>query len=176
MRRCLLYMGVAAFFLVLQSTLLPLMLTPEWRPNVILILVLILGIRENPMPAMMTVLLIGALQDSMGGSTIGLHISACLAVFILTRLTAEKLNVESPALLILMLIGANLTYGVLIAFIMTTFAELGTILFLLVTTLPQQTLSTVFVFFLLLILFPGWVLGGVARAEKNGRLYRGELS
>lgn len=176
MRRCLGYILVAVVFLLVQSALLPLMLEPQWRPNVILILVLILGVREKPVPAMMTVLLIGALQDSMGGSTVGLHVSACLAVFILIRLTAERLNVESPALLVLMLIGANITYGLLVAFIMTTFAELGTIFYLLVTTLPQQTLSTIFVFFMLMVLSPGLVLGGAVRPDKNGRLYRGELS
>lgn len=176
MTRCFAYIVAAAVFLPVQSTLLPLMLAPQWRPNVILILVLLLGVREKPLPAMMAVLLIGALQDSMGGSTIGLHISACLAVFILTRLTAERLNVESPPLLVLMLIGANFTYGLLVAFIMTTFTDLGTILSLLVSTLPQQTLSTLFVFFVLMILFPGWVLKGTGRSDNDDRLFRGELS
>ncbi len=176
MRHCLVYIAIAIVFLLLQGTFLPLMLTPQWRPNIILILVLILGVREKPLPAMMTVLLIGALQDSLGGTTVGLHISVCLAVFILTRLTAERLNVESPALLVLMLIGANLTYGLLVAFIMTTFAEMGTILYLLVTALPQQTLSTLFVFFVLMVLLPGWLLSGTTQTDKNGRLYRGEQS
>lgn len=176
MRRCLIYIIVAGGFLLFQSSLLPLMLEPQWRPNLIVILVLILGIGEKPLPAMMTVLFIGALQDSMGGSTVGLHLSACLFIFILARLTAERLNVESPALLLLMLVGANMTYGLLVAFVMTTYTDPATIVYLLITTLPQQTLSTILVFFVLMGIFPGWVLGGAVRADRKGQLFRGELS
>ena len=175
MRRCLAYLAVGSLFLLLQSTIFALFFSPSWRPNLILILVLLLAIKEKPVPAMMTVLVVGALQDSLSGTTIGFHLTTSLAVFIFIRLLTEKLNVESPALLILMLIGANFFQGLLVGFIMTTFTDYGTVLYLLVTTLPQQTLSTLVVFFMIIILFPGWILGNPRGNDKNGRLFRGEL-
>ena len=175
MRHCLLYLVTGSFFLLLQSTFLPLFLDARWRPNLILILVILLSVRERAVPAMLTVMLLGALLDSLSGTTIGLHIAACLVVFSLIRLMAEKLNVESPALLVLVLIGANLVHGLLVAFIMTTYSDLATILYLLATTLPQQTLSTLLVFFILIIVFPRWLLEGSGRAEHT-KIFRGDLS
>ena len=175
MRRCLLYLVTASFFLLLQSAFFPLFLDPRWRPNLILILVLLLAVRERPVPAMLTVMLLGAFLDSLSGATIGMHMAACLVVFILIRLLAEKLNVESPALLVLILIGANLVHGLLVAFIMTTYSDLATILYLLATTLAQQTLSTLLVFFMLIILFPRWLLDGSGRSGQT-KTFHGDSS
>lgn len=174
MRRCLFYLGVACVFLLLQSTFFPLFLDARWRPNLILILVLLLGVRERPVPAMLTVMLLGALLDSLSGTTIGLQIAACLVVFILIRLVADKLNVESPALLVLILIGAVFVHGLLVGFIMTTFSDLATIFYLLITTLPQQALSTLFVFVLLIIIFPRLVLEDSGRSDHPS-IFRGDL-
>ena len=171
----MLYLVAASVFLLLQSTFFPFFLDARWRPNLILILVLLLAVREKPVPAMLTVMLLGAFLDSLSGTTIGLQIAACLVVFILIRLVAEKLNVESPALLVLILIGAIFVHGLLVAFIMTTYSDLSTIFYLLITTLPQQALSTLFVFFLLMIIFPRWL------SEDSGRfgltsMFRGDMS
>lgn len=175
MSRCLLYLVAAGVFLLLQSTFFPLFLDARWNPNLILILVLLLAVRERPVPAMLTVMLLGALLDSMSGTTIGLHIAACLVVFILIRLLADKLNVESPALLVLVLIGANFVHALVVAFIMTTYSDIATILYLLATSLAQQTLSTLLVFFMLIILFPRWLLDGSGRSDPS-KVYRGDWS
>lgn len=175
MKRCLLYVGTACVFLLLQSTFFPLFLDARWRPNLILILVLLLAVRERPVPAMLTVMLLGALLDSLSGTTIGLHIAACLVVFILIRLVAEKLNVESPALLVLILIGSIFVHGLFVAFIMTTYSDLATIFYLLITTLPHQALSTLFVFFMMIIIFPRWLLEDSGRSNYTS-ISRGDLS
>jgi len=174
MNRCSLYLVAACAFLLLQSTFFPLFLDARWRPNLIIILVLLLAIRERPVPAMLTVMLLGALLDSLSGTTIGLHIAVCLVVFILIRLVAEKLNVESPALLVLVLIGAVFAHGLLVAFIMTTYSDLATIFYLLMTTLPHQALSTLFVFFMLIIVFPRWLLEDSGRSDHK-KSFRGDL-
>jgi len=175
MKRCLLYLMTAYVFLLLQSAFFPLFLDARWCPNLILILVLLLAVREKPVPAMLTVMLLGAFLDSLSGTTIGLHIAACLVVFTLIRLMAEKLNVESPALQVLILIGAIFVHGLLVAFIMTTYSDITTVLYLLATTLPQQILSTLVVFFLLIILFPRLLLEGSGRSD-HARVFRGDMS
>ncbi|MBD1399371.1 rod shape-determining protein MreD [Pelovirga terrestris] len=175
MKRCMLYLMTAFMFLLLQSTFFPLFLEARWRPNLILILVLLLAVREKPVPAMLTVMLLGALLDSLSGTTIGLHIAACLVVFIMIRLMAEKLNVESPALLVLILIGVIFVHGLLVAFIMTTYSDLATIFYLLIATLPQQALSTLFVFFMMIMVFPHRLLDDSGRSDHSG-MFRGDLS
>jgi len=175
MRRCLIYLVVASVFLLLQSTFFPFFLDARWRPNLMLILVLLLAIREKPVPAMLTVMLLGAFLDSLSGTTIGLHVAACLVIFIMIRLLAEKLNVESPALLVLVLIGANFIHGLLVAFFMTTYSDLATILYLLATTLAQQTLSTLLVFFMLIVFSPRGLLEGSGRSDHK-KIFRGDLS
>ncbi len=175
MRRCLLYLIAGGIIVLLQSTFFPLFVEARWRPNLLLILVLLLAVRERSIPAMFTAMLLGAFLDSLSGTTIGLHIAACLVVFILIRLVAEKLNVESPALLILMLIGAVFVHGLLVAFIMTTYSDFRTILYLLGTTLAQQALSTLLVFFMLMVVFPRWVLDSSGRSETTS-FFRGDQS
>lgn len=177
MSRALVYLLVGAFCLLVQSAVLPLFLVPEWRPNLILILTLFLGIKEHPIQALLTVLLLGAAQDSLSGSTIGLHIAVYLVVFILCRLLAEKLNVDSPPLLILLIIGATLVHGLLIGFFMTTFADAGSILHLLVSALPRQMLSTLLTVMVFLLLFPRWLLdGGFSRSDLSRPRSRGDLT
>lgn len=175
MKRCMFYLVAACLCLLLQSTFFPLFLEARWRPNLILILVLLLAVREKPVPAMLTVMLLGACLDSLSGTTIGLQIAACLVVFILIRLVAEKLNVESPALLVLILIGAIFVHGLLVAFIMTTYSDIATVFYLLITTLPQQALSLLLVFFMLIIIFPRWLLEDSTRSDPTRR-FRGDLS
>ena len=47
MRRFLLYVLIGIFFALLQSSVLPLFFVPNWRPNLILILVLFLSFHES---------------------------------------------------------------------------------------------------------------------------------
>jgi hypothetical protein len=58
---------------------------------------------------------------------------------------------------------------------MTTYSDLATIFYLLITTLPHQALSTLFVFFILIIIFPRQFLEGSGSSEHT-RIFRGDLS
>lgn len=131
----------AVFFLLLQSSVLPRLLSVSWRPDLMLILVILLAVREKSLPALVAALLLGAAKDSMSGLTIGLHICIYLILMISIRLVAEKLNVESPPLLVLLILAGTLIQSVVSGFMLASLADSPAVLWLLVAALPQQMLS-----------------------------------
>lgn len=175
MRGFFLFMLCGLSFALLQSSLLPLFLPPDWRPNLILILILYLGLSENLLRALIGGLLLGAIQDSFCGPSLGLYVSIYLIIVFATRLISEQLNVESPPLLLLLIAGGTLLQNFLVGFYLTVFAETAPVLHILIPAIPQQLLANmlsaaVLLFFLLRIqrLFgyrPG--LAGLAHQSKH---------
>lgn len=139
-------------FALLQSSVLPLFFSPNWRPNLILILILYLGLSENLSRALIAGLLLGAIQDSFCGTTLGLYVSVYLVIILVTRLLSEQLNVESPPLLLLLIAGGTLLQNVLIGFYLTVFAETAPVLSILLSALPQQLVANMFFATILLFL------------------------
>jgi rod shape-determining protein MreD len=136
-------------FMLLQTTIFPRFLPPELRPNLLLILVIYLALSESFLRAAFLTLLLGALQDVFCGSTLGLYVTVQLAVFLLIRLFSGRLNVESR-LLLLGLVGAGtILQTFLLGFLLITFAEAGSVFWILLHDLPTQILSN---------LLAGWLL------------------
>lgn len=153
MKNILLYFLIGILFILLQSSVLPLFLTPNFRPNLILIFVLYLGLSENTTRAIISGLLLGAIQDSFCGHSLGLYISVYLVIILATRLLSEQLNAESPSLLLLLIAGGTLLQNLLLGFYLTVFADTEPVLHILLPAVPQQLLanivfSTVFLFIL----------------------------
>ncbi len=136
-------------FVLLQTTILPRFLPAEMRPNLLLILVIYLGLSESFLRAAFLTLLLGALQDVFCGSTFGLYAAVQLAVFLLIRLFSDRLNVESRRLLLGLIAAGTILQTVLLGFLLTTFAEAGPVLWILLSALPAQILFN---------LLTGWLL------------------
>ena len=152
MKRFLLYLSIGIFFVLLQSSILPLLLPTGWRPNLLLILILYLGLSENFSRAVIVTLLLGGLQDSFSGTSLGLYVTVDLAVLLLVRLLSEHLNAESPALILLLISGGTLVQNLLVGFCLMVFADAGPILAILLPSLPQQLLANLLAALFLLIL------------------------
>ena len=75
MKGFFLFLFSGVFFALLQSSVLPLFFPPDLRPNLILILILYLGLSENLPRALIAGLLLGAIQDSFCGPSLGLYVS-----------------------------------------------------------------------------------------------------
>lgn len=127
-------------FMLLQTTVFPRLLSPELRPNLLLILVIYLALSESFLRAACLTLLLGALQDVFCGATFGLYVTIQLTVFLLIRLFSERLNVESRPLLLGLISAGTVLQTVLLVFILTTFAEAGPVLWILLSDLPLQIL------------------------------------
>ncbi|MEA3361805.1 MAG: rod shape-determining protein MreD [Thermodesulfobacteriota bacterium] len=139
-------------FALLQSSFLPLFLPPDWRPNLILILVLYLGLNENLPRALIAGLLLGAIQDSFCGPSLGLYVSVYLVIVLVTRVLTEKLNIESPPLLLLLMTAGTLLQNFLVGFYLTVFAESASVLHILLPALPKQLLINILFATLFLVL------------------------
>jgi len=116
------FLFIGVFFALLQSSVLPLFLSPNFRPNLILLLILYLGLSENLSRALIAGLLLGAIQDSFCGPSLGLYVSVYLIIILATRVLTEQLNIESPPLLLLLIAGGTLLLNLLIGFYLTLFA------------------------------------------------------
>ncbi len=141
MRGFILFLSVGIFFALLQSSVFPLFLSPNWRPNLILLLILYLGLSENLSRALIAGLLLGAIQDSFCGPSLGLYVSVYLIIILATRALTAQLNIESPPLLLLLIAGGTLLQNLLIGFYLTIFAETDSVLHILLPAIPMQLLS-----------------------------------
>lgn len=144
MRSYLLYLFTGILFVLLQSSVLPLFFSPNWRPNLILILVLYLGLSENLSRALIAGLLLGAIQDSFCGPSLGLYVSVYLVIVLATRVLSDQLNVESPPLLLLLIAGGTLLQNLIVGFYLTILADDSPVLHILLPAIPQQLITNMF--------------------------------
>ncbi len=149
----LIYLSSGILFVLLQSSVLPVFLVPNLRPNLILILILYLGVSESLTRAIIAALLLGAIQDSFCGHSLGLYITVYLVIVLATRLLSEQLNVESPFLLLLLIAGGTLVQNFLVGFLLTVLADTAPVLHILLPAIPLQLLTNlVFASILLFLL------------------------
>lgn len=169
MRAFLIFMFGGIVFALLQSSILPLFFAPNWRPNLILLLVLYLGLSENLLRSLIAGLLLGAIQDSFCGPSLGLYVSVYLIIVLIAHFVSEQLNVESPPLLLLLVAGGTLLQNALVGFYLTVFAETAPVLHILVPAIPQQLLANMLSAALLLFLLLRFRRLGVASLMYQSR-------
>jgi len=150
--RTFLFLGTGILFVLLQTTIMPLFLEPDWRPNLILILVLYLGVSSDLLRAVVGGILLGAIQDSFCGSVLGLYVVVYLVVILVAQLLSGQLNAESPPLLLLLVAGGTLLQNLLVGFLLMLFADTAPVLYTLLPALPQQVLVNVLSGLFLLLL------------------------
>lgn len=141
MKSLLVYLSVGLSFMLLQTTILPRILPESMLPNLLLILILYLALSESFPKAIFLSLLFGLLQDSFSSTSLGLHGVVNLAIFLQVRLMATRLSAESPSLLLLLVAGGTLVQAFLIGFCLTLFAEAGSVLQVLLPSLPGQLMA-----------------------------------
>lgn len=172
MRSFFLYLLIGILFALLQSSVLPMFLAPNWRPNLILILIMYLGLSENLPRAIVAGLFLGAIQDSFCGPSLGLYILVYLIIVLATQLFSGQLNIESPLLFLLLIAGGTLAQNLLVGFFLTVLADTAPVLHILLPAIPQQLLANLlFVLILLLLLFRFQRLFGY-RSGLAGLIYQ----
>ncbi|MDH3454541.1 MAG: rod shape-determining protein MreD, partial [Desulfuromonadales bacterium] len=82
MNRTLIYLAMAGVAVVLQTVLLPLVLQGYFKPDLILILVIYLGLHEEPRRGGVLVYLLGWCYDGVAGVFPGLNGFILLGVFL----------------------------------------------------------------------------------------------
>lgn len=141
MKGVLLYLLVGLFAVLLQVSVFPLFLRPSFCPDLLLMLIIYLSLREGMLRAILLTMLLGGIQDSFSGTSFGLYVFVYQAILLLVRLLSEHLNIESPPLLMLLIAGGTITQNLLVAICLAIFADAGQVVQILLPVLPQQVLA-----------------------------------
>jgi rod shape-determining protein MreD len=150
MTRTFIYFLLGFIFLVLQTTLLPAMLPLHFKPDLLLILVVYLGLNEGYVRGGALSYLLGCLQDVFAAGYLGLYGLALLCTFLAVRGAAARLNTESSVLLLLLVSAGTLLQAALVLFALGFFAEAGALwMIILKGILPQLLLNLLAAYLLL---------------------------
>ncbi|MGK2906859.1 MAG: rod shape-determining protein MreD [Desulfuromonadales bacterium] len=150
MNRTLIYLAMAGIAVVLQTTLLPLVLPGYYKPDLLLILVIYLGLHEEPQHGVPMVYLLGWCYDGVAGSFPGLNGFLLLGIFLAVRGIVARVNTESSPLLLMLVIAGTVLQSAMVAFALDFFSQTAHIWPQMVWQLPVQLLSNFAAAFVLL--------------------------
>jgi rod shape-determining protein MreD len=156
MSRTLIYLALAGVAVVLQTVLMPLVLWGYYKPDLLLILVIYLGLHEGPWRGGLLVYLIGWCNDGVAGVFPGLNGFVLLGIFLAVRGIVTRVNTESSPLLLLLVAGGTVMQFVMVIFALDFFSQTAQILPQMVWQLPVQLLLN-FVAALLLLRLTVWL-------------------
>lgn len=150
MKRILVYLALGGIALILQTVLLPAVLPNGFKPDLLLLLTIYLGLHEKIWSGGILTYSLGRGCDVFAGSFPGLHGFILLAIFLAVRATVSRVNAESSLLLLgLVLLGTALQ-GTLTIFALEFFSEDIRFWPQILWALPLQTLFNVLAAFLFL--------------------------
>lgn len=140
MNRTLIYLGMAGIAVVLQTVFLPLVLQGYYKPDLFLILVIYLGLHEEPRRGGLLAYLLGWCYDGVAGSFPGLNGFVLLGIFLAVRGIVTRVNTESSPLLLLLVLVGTLLQSALVAFALDFFSQATRIWPQMAWQLPLQLL------------------------------------
>ena len=150
MNRILFYLALAGVALTFQTVLLPLFLPNSYKPDLILLLVIYLGLHEKLWSGGLLVYSIGRGCDVFAGSFPGLHGFVLLAIFLAVRAIVSRVNAESSALLLGLVFLGTVLQGALTVFALEFFLVDAQFWPQILWALPPQILINLVAAFLLL--------------------------
>lgn len=138
MSRLLFYVALLLAALLLQTVFLPPFFPAGMKPDLVLLLVIWLGLRESPWRGGALVYLLGCIYDLHAGTYAGLHGFVFLPIFLLVCGMATRLNTESISLLWCLVVGGTLLQAALTVFALEFFADVQQFWVLALDILPEQ--------------------------------------
>ena len=156
MNRTLIYFALAGIAIILQTVLLPLVLTGDYKPDLLLILVVYLGLHEGPWRGGSLVYLMGWFYDGVAGAFPGLHGFVLLGIFLAVRAIVTRVNTESSPLLLLLVLAGTILHSFLTAFALDFFSRAARIWPQMAWHLPVQLLLN-FIAALILLRITVWL-------------------
>lgn len=145
--------GFILFSLVLvflQVSVLPRPLPEHFKPDLLLILVLYIGVTAPCLRGGLLCWYLGCLEDVFAGSDFGLFGITFLIIFLTVRAGANRFNTESSTLLLLLSFVATFLKGAVLISLLLLFSDAGPQWpNILARLLPEALLNTLCVFLLL---------------------------
>lgn len=150
MNRVLIYLLLGGIAIVLQSALLAHFLPHGFKPDLILILVIYLGLHERTWRGAALVYGLGWAYDVFAGNFPGLHGFVLLGIFLSVRAIVSRVNAESSLLLMGLVLLGSLLQAALTLFALEFFVEGGDFWPVILWPLPLQICLNVLAAFILL--------------------------
>ncbi|MDT8443332.1 MAG: rod shape-determining protein MreD [Desulfuromonadales bacterium] len=150
MNRTMIYLAMAGIAVVLQTVLLPLVLHGYYKPDLLLILVIYLGLQEESLRGGLMAYLLGWCYDGVAGTYPGLNGFVLLGIFLAVRGIVTRVNTESSALLLLLVLAGTVLQTVVLAFALDFFSQASRIWPQMLWQLPVQMLMNFISAFVLL--------------------------
>ncbi|HEX9024809.1 MAG TPA: rod shape-determining protein MreD [Geobacteraceae bacterium] len=123
--------------LLLQVTVLPSYLADPFKPNLLIIIVVYLGLRGGTLGGVLAFLL-GILHDSFSGVYLGLNGFSYLCIYLFLNITADRLYTDSRYLMVLVVFLATVVNGLLHLLLLSLFPNTnGIYLSILSGLIPQ---------------------------------------
>lgn len=123
--------GWVAAACLLQMTLLPRYLLDPFQPNLLIILVVYLGLKQPHRFAGVAAFALGLLQDSFSGIYLGLHAFSYLCIYTLLSQLADRLYTDNRALF------------VMVVFVATIFSALLNLLMLVIFSVSPGVYASI---------------------------------
>lgn len=152
---CLLFFLVLASVL-LQVAVLPVFVISSFKPDLLLIIMVFLGLRGSFNTGTPLAWLLGLVKDSFSGIYLGLNAFSFLLIFFAIKGTSDRLYADSPGLFILAVCGASLACCSINLLLLLMFTTSGGILYSMFADLIPNVLINSFVASLVTI-FPWYV-------------------
>lgn len=140
MNRILIYLALAGVGIILQTVFMPLVLSGGYKPDLLLILVVYLGLHEGPWRGGLLAYTFGWLYDGVAGAFPGLHGFVLLGIFLAVRGIVTRVNTESSPLLLLLVLAGTVLDSILTAFALDFFSHTARIWPEMAWLLPVQLL------------------------------------
>lgn len=153
--RILVTFALGLLFMLLQSSVFPHFLPDNLKPDLLLVLVIYLGLREDHLRGGLISYLLGCLKDVFAGIYAGLFGFTFLLIFFAVRAVSGRFNSENPFFLLALTLVGTLLEAVLIIFSIGFFADHAPPFLLIGRQLLAQVLLNMLVAILLLLfVFP----------------------
>ncbi len=108
--------------IILQAAFIPAHFPDAFKPDLMIILIVYMGLAENAKWGGCGSFLLGLVHDSMSGIYFGLSGFSYLLIFILLRAVSHRLYTESRSVMVLAVLLATLINGLVILLLLTVFS------------------------------------------------------
>ena len=115
MNRTLIYFAMAGLAVVAQTVFMPLLFQGYYKPDLVLILVVYLGLHEGPWRGGLLVYLMGWFYDGVAGVFPGLNGFILLGIFLAVRGIVTRVNTESSPLLLMLILAGTVMQSAMVA-------------------------------------------------------------
>ena len=129
--------------LLVQVTLIPAYITDPFKPNLLIVMVAYLGLREGGVVGAVRAFFLGLVADCFSGHHFGLHAFSFLAVHLLLRNVAGRLYTDSIYLIVLVVFVATVVNASIHLLLLLLFSVAqGIYITLLAGLLPQALVNS----------------------------------